>query len=222
MRKRRVRVILLGLLILLVGPWLYVRFNTRERPQVLVADLSTTFDTARVYVLDWGHHTSIVVPRPPSLSIGPANAPGAPYVEYAWGNRSFYMESNYWPHRLFADFFLPTESVEYLEGWDHAPGARDGMRSLYSRTVSAAELQALIVSLERSIRRDSAGNRAAAFPVVSGYAGHFYPAAGYYLFWSDCNRWTVDRLHDAGLAESGAGVLLPGQIPGRLRGFAKQ
>ena len=143
-------------------------------------------------------------------------------MEYAWGNRSFYMESNYWPHRLFADFFLPTESVEYLEGWDHAPTSRDGMRALYSRTVSVPELRSLIRTLERSIRRDSLGGRAVPFPGVSGYAGRFYPAAGYYLFWSDCNRWTVDRLHDAGLAENGAGVILPRQIPGRLRGFVKQ
>lgn len=222
MRKRAARVAIAGLVILLIGPWAYVRLSERERPQVAVAEFSLPSDTARVFVADWGYHTSILVPRPASLRLGPGNGDTARYVEYAWGDRSFYLESNYWPQRLFATVFLPTAAVAYLAGWDRIPRASDGLRALYGRTVTARELRALIIALERSIRRDAAGGRAAPFPPAAGYSGRFYPAAGAYLFWDDCNRWTVERLHEAGLADPGAGVVFSAQVRGRLRGFVRE
>jgi hypothetical protein len=74
-------------------------------------------------------------------------------------------------------------------------------------------------SLESSIRHDSLGARESAFPPVAGYDGRFYPAHGEYLWWFDCNRWTVDRLATVGLARGGRGVIFTAQVPGRLLGF---
>src|ERR671938_18103 len=65
-----------------------------------------------------------------ALLVGPAGREDAPFVEYAWGDRRFYMESNFWPHVVFATLFLPTESVAYVDGWPRAPGPSDGARSL--------------------------------------------------------------------------------------------
>src|SRR5918912_1413995 len=62
----------------------------------------------RVYVGDWGYHTSIVVEQPRGWRLGPLGREDAPFVEYAWGDRRFYMESNFWPHAVFAAAFLPT------------------------------------------------------------------------------------------------------------------
>ena len=45
----------------------------------------------RVFVADWGYHTSIIVERPPGARLGPEAREGAPFVEYAWGDRRFYM-----------------------------------------------------------------------------------------------------------------------------------
>lgn len=63
--------------------------------------------------------------------------------------------------------------------------------------------------------------RVAPYAPVADYPGRFYPAYGSYLWWNDCNRWTVDRLHAAGLARSGVGVIVPGQVPARLIGFER-
>ncbi|MBA2292643.1 MAG: DUF2459 domain-containing protein [Gemmatimonadales bacterium] len=216
---RKLKVFLGFLLLLLLGPWIYIQ---------LVPDRSGLIDPPaipalpggyRIYVADWGYHTSIILPQPAGLVRGPSNDSTATYVEFAWGDRRFYMQSNYLPHSLFATVFLPTESVIYLRGWARPPTVADGMRTLWSRLVTAAELAQLHGAVESTMQRDSSNARPAAFAPVDGYGGRFYPARGAYLFWNDCNWWTVDRLHLAGLAEGGGGVILSGQVGARLTGF---
>jgi hypothetical protein len=56
------------------------------------------------------------------------------------------------------------------------------------------------------------GNWPDAFPAVSGYARRFYRAHGRYLWFTDCNRWTVERLASVGLAHGGFGVIFSGQV----------
>lgn len=171
----------------------------------------------RVFVADWGYHTAIILEQPRGWALGPPGEEDAPFVEFAWGDRRFYMESNFWPHSVFATLMLPTASVTYVDG-RATPPAR-GFRSLHVRDVSADTMRALAAELEASIRRANDGVRSAAFPAVPGYAGQFLPGVGSYLWWMNCNRWTVDRLAAAGLAEGGRGVIFSGEVAGRLRGF---
>ena len=114
---------------------------------------------------------------------------------------------------LIATVFLPTDAVTYVEGWPDEPTSRAGMRALYVREVSAEEAWRLAAELERW------RTRTRPFATVPGYAGRFYPAPGRYLWWNDCNRWTVARLHAVELASGGRGVILAGQVALRLRGF---
>lgn len=219
---RKLRIFLGLLLLLLLGPWIYVHLAP-DRPGPLdppaIQELPGGY---RIYVADWGYHTSIILPQPAGMARGPSNDSTAAYVESAWGDRRFYMQSNYLPHALFATVFLPTESVIYLRGWSRPPTVADGMRTLWSRRVTAAALAQLHAVVESTMRHDSSTARPAAFAPVDGYGGRFYPAHGHYLFWNDCNRWTVDRLHEAGLAEGGGGVILSGQVGARLTGFTAE
>ena len=173
-----------------------------------------------IFVADWGYHTSVIVEQPAGWRLGPAGAEDAPYVEFTWGDRRFYMESNYQPQSVFATLFLPTSTVTYVAAWRVSPeSARP--RALYERTVSREQLAMLVASLESSIRHDTAGVREPPFTPVAGYPGRFYPAHGDYLWWFDCNRWTADRLAAAGLASGGRGVILSGQVGARLVGFTR-
>ncbi len=129
------------------------------------------------------------------------------------------MESDFQPRAVFATLFLPTESVAYVDGRRDPPAVGEGAESVAVRALSASALDRLLTDLERSIGRARAGGRAGPFPPVRAYAGRFYPGEGYYIFWSNCNTWTVDRLRSAGLAGSSAGVLLSSQVADRLRGF---
>jgi len=196
-----------------------------DRPTVTVALPAPPTGEYRVYVANWGYHTSVIVEQPPGLRLGPTGREAARFVEFAWGNRRFYMESDYRPHSLLAALFLPTAAVTYVAAWDSPPEEIARPRTLHLRTVTAAELHALITALESSIDRADPGtpgsDRAKAFASVAGYVGRFYPAFGRYLWWDDCNRWTVERLDSAGLARSGRGVILSGQVAGRLIGFRR-
>lgn len=170
----------------------------------------------RVLVADWGYHTAIVVEQPRGWALGPPREERAPFLEYAWGDRRFYMESNY--KAIFATLVLPTASVLYLDGRPDPPPL-GGARAVYQRTVDAATLRTLLQDLEGSFQHTEDGARFEPFPSVRGYRGRFYPAHGRYLWANDCNWWTVERLAAARLARGAAGVVFSGQVRGRLEGF---
>lgn len=216
-RRRWWGVVATVVLAILVLPTLYVSIAP-DRPVAVVLPVAPA-GTYRVYVADWGYHTSIIVEQPPNWQLGPLGDESAAYVEYAWGDRRFYMESKYRPDALFATLFLPTESVTYVESWRSDPVRIARPRALYGRDIDANQLLMLVEALEGSMRRVVDDERPLPFAAVSGYSGRFYPAHGAYLWSHDCNRWTVERLAAAKLAGGGFGVIFSGQVQGHLIGF---
>ena len=201
----------------LLFPVAYALIVTVEQgPAPVVAPVPD--GTYHVYVVDWGYHTAIVVPQPIGFALGPPGNERAPYLEYAWGDKRFYMESDFNPWSVFATLVLPTASVLYLEGHSNPPSFA-GARGVYVRDVNATTLRALFVELERTIERERDGERSPAYAEHEGYRGRFYPAHGRYLWTRDCNWWTVQRLRATGLAGNSAGVVLSRQVAGRLRAF---
>jgi hypothetical protein len=172
----------------------------------------------RVWVVDWGYHTSVALEQPPGWRMGPPGARSAPVLEWAWGDRAFFRDADYRPLGVAATLLAPTESVVFLRGHARPPHLW-GADAVWSRTVGADELRTLVLSLERSIRHAEGGERLRPASVAR-FGGHFYPAHGAYLWTRNCNGWTVARLADAGLAESPAGVVFTTQVPGRLIGFS--
>ncbi len=207
------------LLFALLFPPLYVLFVPEQRGADLALPLPPT-GTYRVFVADLGYHTAIIVEQPRGLRLGPPGEEAAPFLEYAWGDRRFYLQSDFRPHALFATLVLPTESVLYIDGRDAPPHAGT-MRNILERTVDAMTLHRLLTELERSARRNRSGARQSPFAPAPGYRGRFYPAHGAYLWTRDCNWWTVARLAEAGLAGAPAAVFITRQVPGRLRGFTR-
>jgi hypothetical protein len=171
-----------------------------------------------VLVADWGHHTSIVVQQPPGWRLGPPGAEAAPFLEVAWGDRRYFHGRDRSPQALVAALFLPTDSVLFLAGHPDPPRLA-GTVAVRERQVEAPTLHALLTALERSARRNPAGERLPALPRLPGQAGRFFPAHGAYLWTRNCNWWTVQRLQEAGLATGPIGVVVAAQVPGRLLGF---
>lgn len=218
-RVRRRTILLVILLFLFAIPAAVQLAFARELPPAPIpaADDARRY---RVYVVGWGYHTSIIIEQPGGWALGPAGEERAPWVEYAWGDRRFYMESNYWPHAVLGALLWPTEGVMYVDGHWAAPSRLAARHDVYVREVSAGELRALAGSLERRFVRWGA-SRSEAFPAVSGYAGRFYPARERYIFWSNCNTWTLRMLRDAGYGGEPALVFLEPQVGGRLAGFTR-
>ena len=205
-----------ALLVLLLPP-VWLALTADEQPVVRIAMPAPDRAAYQVYVVAWSYHTAIILEQPRGWTLGPRGEERAPFVEYAWGDRRFYMESNFWPHAVFAALFLPTASVTYVAGRSRPPAG--GFRSMHVRTVSGAELMAIAVELEASIARAADGTRQPPYAPVADYSGRFYPGVGRYLWWTDCNRWTVDRLAATGLARAGRGVIFSAQVAPRLIGF---
>ena len=172
----------------------------------------------RMYVVDWGYHTAIVLPQPPGWALGPPGKERAAFLEFAWGDKRFYMESDYRPWAVFATLVLPTASVLYLDG-RAGPASFVGARAVYSRSIDGETLHALLGELESEIQHGAGGERLGPYAGHEGYAGRFYPAYGRYLWTRDCNWWTVERLRAVGAAGSSMGVVFSGQVFGRLSNF---
>jgi hypothetical protein len=172
----------------------------------------------RVFVVDWGYHTAIVIEQPRGWRLGPPGAEDAPFLEYAWGDRRFYYESDHRPHSVFVTLFLPTDAVLYLEARPDPPQL-GGAEAVYERTVDAATLRALLAELERSVQHDASGARLPALTPTPLDRGRFYAAHGRYLWTRNCNWWVVARLAGAGLASRPTGVIFTTQVGPRLREF---
>jgi hypothetical protein len=172
----------------------------------------------RLLVVDWGLHTAIVFQQPPGWRLGPPGSEAAPYLEVAWGDRRFFAEGQRHPGAVAATLLLPTDAVLLLVAHPDPPRLQ-AARGAWERRVDATTLQALLTGLERSLRREPDGQRAAPLRWPAAGSARFFPAEGIYFWGRNCNWWTVRRLGDAGLARSPWGVLLPLQVPGRLIGF---
>lgn len=213
------RIVVTIVVAILVLPTVYVAIAP-DKP-VAVALATPPAGVYRVYVADWGYHTSIILQQPANCRLGSLGMENAPFVEFAWGDRRFYMESSYRPDVVFATLLLPTASVAYVESWRADPALIAHARALYARDVDASQLLALAETLEASIKRSANGERLQPYAAASGYSGRFYPAHGAYLWSNDCNRWTVERLAAARLARGGFGVIFSGQVAGHLLGFRR-
>lgn len=219
-RCRRWPWVLLVLVALLWGlPALYMAIQTPPPPGVTIPLPAET--AYRVWVARYGYHTAILIEQPDGWHLGPPGQENAPIVEYAWGDRSYYMESDHRLHRLLAALFLPTESVMYVRAHNVLPTPQTGILGLYVREVDATTLQRLVQSLEQGFVRKSESTREPPFPPVSNYRGRFYPGRTFYVFWSACNAWTVRHLERAGLAQTPLFVFLEQQVPGRLNSFRR-
>ena len=198
--------------ILLVGPWIYIKLATPAASGVVVPPLPPD-SYHDVYCEVRSYHSALIIKQPAGWRLGPEGAEDAEMVEYGWGNRSLYMESNYWPHALFAAVFLPGSSVVYLRARDSVGGPPD---AVYHARLNAADFTRLVTLMEQAFARESSGARPPAFPTVEGYAGRFYPGREYYIFWQNCNDWAIRMLEESNNGGDPTGIIFAQQVRGGL------
>ena len=169
----------------------------------------------QVCVADWGYHSSIYLQQPPNWTLGVPGDEKPKFVEYAWGARRYYMNGDHSLHSLLITLFLLPEPAAYVETHDAPP---EQARGSWCREVNESQLLRLASELEGQMRFEGDGVRHI-YPAAKHYTGRFYHAAGRYIWTYDCNRWSIERLHRAGLARYSFGVIHSKQVAGRLIGF---
>ena len=200
----------------MVLPAVYVELESQPRPSFVEPILGDSAVYV-IFVADWGYHTSIIIQQPPGRRLGPENYPSAPFVEFAWGERHLFMDGSHGAWSAVTAALYPSRSVVYVQGWAAPPDPKAwGGAKLFSRRILGPELRALAAELDGSFDRTSM------YPATSRYIGRFYASSAHYLWWHDCNFWTVERLNHAGLARTARGVILAGQVASRLVDFDPQ
>lgn len=175
---------------------------------------STTAYHARVWVLDSGWHTGLILPREelgPTLSrlLQPEHA--THYIMFGWGNRRFYMAPNPTLGMDIAALF-PSQSVVLVEACDRSPPACY-TSAVKLRTVSIPQggLTRLDSYLVASMQTDAHGQLE---PLAAGpdAGSEFYASALSYDAFHTCNTWTAEALQVAGLPVSYHGVIFAAQL----------
>lgn len=171
-------------------------------------------ESHRVWVIAAGWHTAIVIEQPEGWRFGPPEQEDAPFVEFAWGERRWYMEDR--QDRPLRTLFWPTESVVFVRARPRPP-AGETFHLLQERRISGDVLHTLVRSLEEEIQRKETGERVDPHPSVDWTHGTFYPGRRPYLIWHNSNAWVVHRLRDAGLTRRGIlPLFFASQIDSRL------
>lgn len=195
--------------------WLFMEVAT-PAPGV-IAPLPEPVGRHRVWVLGYGYHTAIFLEQPRGWRLGPPGREAAPFVEFAWGDRGWFYDSDMsWLGGANA-ILLPSRSVYYVAGYDEPPARAWPGLPLLEREFNETELLALALVLERSVLRTPEGARVEALPPSPEYDGRFYPGRPYYIGWNSCNHWTIAALEQAGQEVSALGVVTQEQALSRLK-----
>ena len=167
-----------------------------------------------------GWHTAIVVPAPAlratALLPGAADFPGAAYLEFGWGDRTYYPAREKTLGMTLAAALVPTPAVMHMAGLAAAPRDDGSRREVIAVALTEDGFQRLIRTLAAQFERP-AGGRAA--PVSRGlYPGsRFYNAHGEFHLFNTCNTWTARMLQAGGVRLSPSGIVTADGLMARLR-----
>src|SRR5262245_49186614 len=75
----------------------------------------------RVWVLGYGYHTSIYMEQPEGWKLGPPGNEAARFVEFGWGDRGWYYDSDMSYLSGANALLIPSKSVYYVAGYDKPP-----------------------------------------------------------------------------------------------------
>lgn len=191
-------------------------------PDVPVAPRLTSADVAHVVSNGW--HTGIVIDRASLEASGlppeAADFPDAPFLEFGWGDRDFYMglDETLWTTLKAA--LVPTPAVMHVAALERPP-APSATVTVVRLSLSEPSLLRLIDAVSASFDRAEGG---AAMPIGRGRYGEsrFYPATGRFHLLDNCNTWTARVLSEAGVPVSPAGVVTAQTLMRRVRDAASR
>jgi len=171
-----------------------------------------------LYVIAGGWHTEIAIPvrtlSGPLTDLKEVKSSTA-NVAFGWGQRDYYMAAT--PD--FGDLLKAAVSgpaVMLVIPLDGPPADTFGPSNVFAVPVSSEGLARLAEYLWADLQKDPTG---VPRPIAAGpYVGSaFYASTSTYEVLHNCNTWTAEALHLAGIAVSADGVIFAGQVLDQVR-----
>ena len=162
-------------------------------------------DSITIYVLDNGFHTDIAIPAnevPAGRLLAEAAQPAgnAPWLVVGWGDAGFYTAKGFSAARavdgLRALFGINKPSVVRVFGVAKSPAELYDAKAAMPVTLSRAGFAAMLAHMQASfVAKDG---HPVVYPVPDT-TDAFYDSREHFSIMRDCNNWTADQLHAAGL-----------------------
>lgn len=149
-------------------------------------------------------HTGLVIPADklvPDLRFLRDHLPDSRYYEFGWGDTDFYQHDNSVP-RLLKALFWPTDSVLHVVALERHPSQLPH-KDLAALCPSSDHWHQLTRALAADFRRNADGTVRTVGPGLYG-ASLFFHAEGTFWLGRTCNRWSSQRLRQAGAPIRGA------------------
>ncbi len=167
--------------------------------------------STRIYSVDFGWHTGLVVPNRVAPAFLRKRYPGACWFVFGFGNQAFYMAPNPTIGNAVHAILSPSPAVIYVVATGMAdPGRRYGSKAtaLY---LNSSRVDRLGSWLARQFAYTPAGR---AQPLGSGATAtsEFYKASNRYDAFYTCNTWVISALAAAGLPVHPGGVIFAIQV----------
>jgi uncharacterized protein (TIGR02117 family) len=173
-----------------------------------------------VYVVSYGWHTGVVIPRSDLLPTGrvpeAADFPDAAFLEFGWGDREYYPSPRPTIGMALAALLKPTPAVMHLAGLSLPPQQTYPKAEVLALPLTATALHRLIAGIDATFKRPE-GGRVEAITRGLYHDSYFYPAHGRFHLFNTCNTWTARMLEAAGLGLSSSGVITADDLMRRLR-----
>lgn len=143
-------------------------------------------------------HTGLVIPADkldPDLRFLRDHLPDTGYYEFGWGDADFYQHNNSIP-RLLKALFWPTDSVLHVVALERHP-AQLPHKDLAALCPEPDHWHRLTRALAADFQRNADGTVRTVGPGLYG-ASLFFQAEGTFWLGRTCNRWSSQRLRQAG------------------------
>lgn len=175
--------------------------------------------TRFIHVTSNGWHTAIVVAAPALAATSAIpeveDFPGAAFLEFGWGDRTYYPAEKKTFGMTLTAALVPTPAVMHVASHQAPPQEGRGYDSI-SLEVSEEGFRRLTRTLAAQFERP-AGGRAESISRGLYPHSYFYRGRGEFHLFNTCNTWTARMLSVAGVALSPSGIVTAGKLMARLR-----
>lgn len=173
----------------------------------------------KIYVLNHGWHTSLVIPAKDIMGDLPElkNRFGnTPYIEFGWGDRGFYQAEKITTNITLRALFWPSAAVIHAVAVPSSPYDYFPNSEVLEVCLTNQGYTSLQKFVTNSFYRDELGHL---LKLKKGIYGNsqFYEGIGNYYFLNTCNKWTVKGLKSAGMNISTIFKLTTGSVMRYIR-----